>query len=228
LHGTNPAGELHFGLGGGGHDLRPLADRLIESGAARPFVLAGPSQTRNAVLPATLWADFDLSAFVDDVARAVEGRASIDRESVVLAGHSGAGCNPTGGLAADYWSDGGPLPLSLVLIDPCLSAELGEAFGRRPPSVPLWLMWQSAVWRRDVDAWAVALAATSQSESRVRIEELGARGTNPHAAILPMAFERAVRELFAAPEERGRAAAPACPDGADTDSDCDGAALGAS
>jgi poly(3-hydroxybutyrate) depolymerase len=33
LHGTNPTGEPHMWLGGGGKDLRPLVKRLIESGS---------------------------------------------------------------------------------------------------------------------------------------------------------------------------------------------------
>jgi hypothetical protein len=49
-------------LGGGGKDLRPLVKRLIDSGQVKPFVLAAPSQTKNAGLAATVWQGFDLNS----------------------------------------------------------------------------------------------------------------------------------------------------------------------
>ena len=118
LHGTNSTSETHLWMGGGGKDLRPLVQRLIGKGVVKPFVLAAPSQTKNAFLARTVWQDFDLNLFVDDVARATDGKVTIDRTRVVLAGHSGAGCNPSGGLAADFWSAGAPLPLALMVRKP--------------------------------------------------------------------------------------------------------------
>jgi hypothetical protein len=201
LHGTNPSSEPHLWLGGGGKDLRPLASRLIANRAVQPFVLAGPSQTKNAGLAFTVWQDFDLNAFVDDVVRATEGRVNIDRERVVLAGHSGAGCNPNGGLAADFWSAGAPLPLALVSVDPCLDRKMGGAFARRPGEVPLLLWWQPAIWAREPEKFAAALAR-DRPEGRVdRVLQLPPMGSNPHEAILPVALESALRELFGQPSE---------------------------
>src|SRR3954465_9854122 len=74
LHGTNPTSEPHMWLGGSGRDLRPLVKRLIDSGQVEPFVLAAPSQTKNAGLAATVWRGFDLNAFVEDVVRATDGQ----------------------------------------------------------------------------------------------------------------------------------------------------------
>jgi hypothetical protein len=196
LHGTNATSELHMWLGGGGKDLRPLVKRLIDSGQVKPFVLAAPSQTKNAGLAATVWQSFDLNSFVDDVVRATEGVANIDRARIVLAGHSGAGCNPSGGLAADFWSAGVPLPLALVSIDPCLDRKMGGAFARRPTEVPLLLWWQPAIWVRQPDKFTAALTL-DKPELRVdRVRELPPMGANPHEAILPIAFESALRELF--------------------------------
>lgn len=196
LHGTNPTPELHLWLGGGGRDLRPLARQLVRSKQVSPFVLAAPSQSKGAGLARTVWQAFDLAAFVDDVSRATEGRAQIDRQRVVLVGHSGAGCNPSGGLAADFWTAGIPLPLALVAIDPCLDAKVGQAFARRPASVPLWLSWQPALWVREPNEFSAALAR-DKPELRVdRVVELPPRGPNPHEAIVPIAFESSLRELF--------------------------------
>lgn len=201
LHGTNPSAEPHVWLGGGGKDLRPLARRLIESGRVQPFVLAAPSQTKNAGLAARVWQGFDLNGFVDDVVRATEGRATIDRSRIVLAGYSGAGCNPSGGLAADFWSAGMPLPLALVSIDPCLDRKMGGAFARRPTEVPLLLWWQPAIWIRQPAKFEAALLRDKPEDRVDRLQELPPMGLNPHAAILPVAFESALCELFGSASE---------------------------
>jgi hypothetical protein len=196
LHGTNPNAEPHLWFGGGGKDLRPLAKRLIEGGQVEPFVLAAPSQTKNAGLAATVWQDFDLNSFVADVVKATDGRVNIDRKRIVLAGHSGAGCNPHGGLAADFWSAGVPLPLALVSIDPCLDRKMGHALARRPSEVPLLLWWQPAIWTRQPAKFEAALTRNKPEERVDRVRELPPMGANPHEAILPIALESALRELF--------------------------------
>lgn len=198
LHGTNSTSETHLWMGGGGKDLRPLVKRLIDSGQVQPFVLAAPSQTKNAGLAAKVWQDFDLGGFVDDVVKATEGETTIDRERVVLSGHSGAGCNPSGGLAADFWSAASPLPLALVSIDPCLDRKMGRAFARRPVAVPLLLWWQPAIWVRQPAKFTAALLHDKPEKRVDRVLELPPVGPNPHDAILPIALESALRELLGA------------------------------
>lgn len=199
LHGTNSTAEPHLWMGGGGKDLRPLARRLVDSGQVEPFVLAAPSQTKNAGLAAKVWQDFDLNRFVADVVQATQGQVSIDRQRVVLAGHSGAGCNPSGGLATDFWSSGAPLPLALVSIDPCLDRKMGGAFARRPVEVPLLLWWQPAIWLREPAKFNAALSRSKPEQRIDRVVELPPMGANPHDAILPIALESALRELLPAP-----------------------------
>lgn len=199
LHGTNPIAEPHLWLGGGGRDLRPLVQRLIQSGQVEPFVLAAPSQTKNAGYARKVWQGFDLELFVDDVVQATRAQVAIDRARVVFAGHSGAGCNPSGGLATDFWSAGAALPMALVSIDPCLDRQMGAAFARRPVEVPLLLWWQPAVWARKPARFTAELSR-NKPEARVdRVIELPPMGRNPHEAILPVALESALRELFGAP-----------------------------
>lgn len=197
LHGTNAAAAPHLWLGGGGRDLRLLANRLMLEGKARPFVLAGPSQTKAAVATHTLWNDFDLGTFVDSVALATHDRVQIDRELVVLVGHSGAGCNSGGGLATDFWV-GKVRPRGLVLVDPCLDEKMGSAMARRPAVVPLTVWWQSVMWQRSPVAFWTALTADKPEQRVDRMVELPAVGSNPHESIVPMAFERTVLELFGA------------------------------
>lgn len=205
LHGTNPARALHFWMGGGGRDLRPVAAAMFASRQVKPFIFAGPSQTRAAEHGRNLWTHFDLDRFVGDVGRALDGRATVDPESVIVVGHSGAGCNLSGGLAADFWSRGRVAPRSLVSIDPCLDADLGEAFARRPSAVPLWVMWQSRAWPRQPGAFERALTAGAAPGRVDRIERLNVAGPTPHETILPLALERAVRDLLAVPRQQGPA-----------------------
>lgn len=89
-----------------------------------------------------------------------------------------------------------PLPLALVSVDPCLDRKMGGAFARRPVEVPLLLWWQPAIWVREPAKFTAALG-TDKPEARVdRLRELPPMGPNPHEAILPIALESALRELF--------------------------------
>jgi hypothetical protein len=193
LHGTNEDGELHLWLGGGDRDLRPLASELMRSRRAPPFVLAAPSQTRGAAQPRTLWSAFELSSFVQDVERATAGRIKIDRGKVVLTGHSGAGCNPMGGLAST--TSKGIKPLAVVSIDPCLDAELGAAFAQRPATLPLTVFWQSAVWPRSPDQFWAALTTDKPAQRVDRMMKLAVSGATAHDAIVPLALEQIAQGL---------------------------------
>jgi hypothetical protein len=196
LHGTNSMAEPHLWFGGGGRDLRPVAARLMKERKARQFVLAGPSQTKGAALAHTLWSGFDLDAFVDDVVAATRDALQIDRSKVVVAGHSGAGCNPTGGLARQFWATATVTPLALASIDPCLDGEMGGAFAKRPADVPLLVWWQSAIWVREPEAFWGALVAGKPVERVDRMTRVVAHGPNPHDAIVPVAFEALLRDLL--------------------------------
>jgi hypothetical protein len=197
LHGVNPSREPHLWLGGGERDLRPLAESLMRRPDVEPFVLAAPSQTRSAISPQTLWSGLSLGAFVEALAGVTDGDLQIDRSRVVLMGHSGAGCNPSGGLAGDFYSAGQLSPWAIVSIDPCLDFEMGTAMSRRPSTVPLLLWWQSAVWPREPLGFWHALTLDKPEQRLDRMQELRLASPNPHAAVVPAAFELAVRELFA-------------------------------
>jgi hypothetical protein len=196
LHGTNSSGEPHLWLGGGSRDLRPVASRLMKQRKVRPFVLAGPSQTKSAALARTLWAGFDLDVFVSDVVAATQDAVRIDRRQIIVAGHSGAGCNPTGGLATQFWTTATVTPIALASIDPCLDEEMGGAFAKRPADIPLFVWWQSAIWAREPDAFWTALVADKPTDRVDRMTRLVAHGPNPHDAIVPLAFENMLRELL--------------------------------
>jgi hypothetical protein len=86
--------------------------------------------------------------------------------------------------------------MALVSIDPCLDRKMGGALGRRPTEVPLLLWWQPAIWVREPEKFTAALAR-GKPEARVdKLVELPPHGANPHEAILPIALESSLRELF--------------------------------
>jgi hypothetical protein len=194
LHGTNPRGVPHLWLGGLGRDLRPTVESLSRDPNVRPFVLAAPSQTTFAGSKNSLWSDFDLNRFVADVRQALGSGVELDEGSLHLFGHSGAGCNPRGGLATAF--TGGLTPLSIVSIDPCLDEKMGRAFAPRIGEAPLWVLWQSQAWPRNVDAWSSALLQDTTNAESYRITHLTAPGPNPHSEIVSVAFEMAVRRLL--------------------------------
>jgi len=134
LHGVNPD-HVRFRFTGGKPDepdLRLIVAELIEAGTIPPVIVAAPSSVVSSELPTTLWPDFDLDRFVERTARTLRGKATIDLDAVVVVGHSGAGCNPKGGLASAL--AGTSLPVRAALsIDTCMTVADARALGDAPP-----------------------------------------------------------------------------------------------
>lgn len=193
LHGTNETGALHMWFGGKDRDVRPVVQRLVESRRARPFILAAPSQTRHAAVPRALWSGFELGAFIDDTANALSGKAQIDRARVYVVGHSGAGCNPNGGVAS-RWATQALQPVAVASIDPCLDAEMGAAMARRPTQVPLSVWWQAAVWPRSPGAFWTSLTRRKPPERVDRLLQLKVSGPTAHDDVVPLALEQFLSE----------------------------------
>lgn len=170
LHGLNPSGPLHLGLGAPGNDLRKLSLGRI---------VAAPSQTSGGPTGAT-FPGFDLEAFVDAVERATG--AAIDRKRVVLAGHSGGACGlPGGGI---YGSYGAVSPEAVIALDGCLDPRYGAALGKLGERVPVYVYYQRQSWTsRDIEGARKAFAG------RGTFEEI--KGVS-HESIVPAALERAL------------------------------------
>lgn len=190
LHGVNEAGPLHFGLGGGPFDLRSVADDLLSKGATRTFAVAGPSQNKDAWTGSKLWSGFDLDAFVDATESALGGR--IDRSMVVVAGHSGAGCNQTGGLLAPR---GKIVPRAILALDTCMDAAFGKLFGEASRSAPVLVFHQTAIWKRDVGPFTAAFDA-AREDADGAIEKLEVPGPDPHNDIALVALRKALPRLL--------------------------------
>lgn len=176
LHGNNDSAILHRAMGGGAR-----GDNDVRTMAPPGWIVAAPSQTRNAK-GQTLWAGFDLDAFVAAVEQAT-GR-QVDRERVVLAGHSGAGCTVGGGLLSRF---GAIVPSKIVVIDVCMNPPYGSLFAAQARVAPMEVYYQTFTWNRDYKSFEQALSGLAKVE---RI--LGPFSGNAHEQIVPLALGQAL------------------------------------
>ena len=98
---------------------------MIEAGQVPPLVVAAPS----SVDPYTMtnagasWPSFDLDLFLDKTAERLGPAAILDRGRVVVAAHSGGGCNIRGGLNSAVHAKNTPV-LAGFSIDTCMLLDL--------------------------------------------------------------------------------------------------------
>jgi hypothetical protein len=162
LHGVNLDQVLHMWFGTRGYpDVAAMGARTIASGACPPYVLAAPSQTKGAWSGRHMWQDFDLDDFVGAVEAAVGPHATIDRNAVFVIGHSGAGCNPYGGLLRVARAPSLIVPRSIFAIDMCMDEDSGSALGSSPESTKVWVRYQAEIWPRPVDRFRATFRAAA-------------------------------------------------------------------
>lgn len=203
LHGMNKAGRVHPHLDDRGDDLRPLVDELVHSQRTAPFVLAAPTHTRYAYNAHVMFPAFDLSAFLDATDGALGELARVDRSRIIVVGHSGGGCNKTGGLFAVPPRE----VRALVAVDTCLEPELEPLWSERITETDVRVYWQPT-WARPWSSLAESCERAARSGHRAgpggeelarcrieRLDDLEGAGS-PHARILPEALRRALPELL--------------------------------
>jgi hypothetical protein len=185
-------------LGPGPDDLRARLEHSIKRGDLPPAVLAAPSQTRFALWANTLWTGFDLDEFVTAAERAVAGRARISHDLVIVAGHSGAGCNVEGGLLKIAADRGMIRPMGIVALDTCLDAGVGEALARASEFTRIGAYWQSAVWNRRVADFAIGFEV-ARSEALPGTDwfaHVDPTGRWPHDALVAPSLLQAISVLI--------------------------------
>jgi hypothetical protein len=91
------------------------------------------------------WPSFDLDLFLDRTADRLGAAAVIDRGRVVVAAHSGAGCNIRGGLATASHAKGTPV-LGAMSIDTCMLLDLAQSLAHLRPTTNVVVSWQSVSW----------------------------------------------------------------------------------
>jgi pimeloyl-ACP methyl ester carboxylesterase len=200
LHGVNPA-HTRFRLVGGKPDepdVRLVIGGMVRDGIIPPVILAAPTTVVSADIPVGLWPGFDLDRFVERTARALRGQAAIDLERVVVVGHSGGGCNTTGGLYTSL--AGTSLRLrAVVAIDVCMAAQEARLLARAPASTDVLVTYQPLTWKRPFDEYRAAFAEAPTPPGALRlIEELSPpSGVHAHDAMVELTLRKHLAALLA-------------------------------
>ncbi|WP_437675437.1 hypothetical protein [Sorangium sp. So ce131] len=197
LHGTNTAQIKHRWMGGGQEgDVRQIAAQLMESGQIPPIVVAAPS----AVLPAaagvarTSWPAFDLGTFLDATAARLRGVATLDRTRVLVAAHSGGGCNTAGGIATALRVS--PPAHAALAIDTCMDVELAPLLAQAAPATHVVVSWQTMTWaKRPLRDFALAFQRAAEAPPAApgvlrELEHLHPTEPMPHDAMVPLVLRR--------------------------------------
>jgi hypothetical protein len=204
IHGLNTDRIKYRWIGGGNEgDVRRILADLLESGRIPPTLIAAPS----SIIPAavtnavTSWPAFDLDRFLDLTAERLAGVATLDRSRVIVAGHSGAGCNPNGGLPAAI--HGKTRPLAALSIDTCMLPSVAVELARAHPSTHVIVSWQTQTWaKRPIagfkSAFLKEVALTPPSPGVLReLEHATPTEPMPHDAMVPLTFKTWLPKLLA-------------------------------
>jgi hypothetical protein len=151
FHGLNRDLIPHRWMGGGNEgDVRRIVGELVAEGKVPPLVLAGPGSIEPAAVSGgASFPTFDFDGFIALTERALGDRVRIDKERVVVTGHSGAGCSVEGGIVTA--TKARVVPLAVVSIDTCMPGSLADALGRASPRTNVVVTWQTASWDRNFD-----------------------------------------------------------------------------
>ena len=193
LHGVNPD-HTRFRFVGGKPDepdVRIIIARLVARGVVPPLVLGAPTTIVACEIPVAMWPSFDLDRFVDRTVRALRPVASIDLDRVVVVGHSGAGCNATGGLMSAV--AGTSLHLRGVMsIDTCMAESDARLASLVAPDTDLVVTWQPLTWTRPFDAFSAIVRASSEGVPARRLLEEFRPPTHTHAhnAMVELTLEK--------------------------------------
>jgi hypothetical protein len=205
LHGVNIGIGVHMWLGAKGEpDLAPLVERVVDGGAP-PFLFAAPSQTKGAWSGRSMWKDFELDDFVKAVDDALGARARVDRSAVIVMGHSGAACNPDGGLLHVARARGAIVPRAILAVDTCLDEETGDGLGHAPSGTEVWVRWQPDIWPRPIDRFRAAFseAAVKTGRDDAVVQRVDGLGPTSHDAILLDTIATVIPSLLAPPHADG-------------------------
>jgi hypothetical protein len=151
FHGLNRDLIPHRWMGGGNEgDVRRIVGDLVADEKVPPLVLAGPGSIKPAAVSGgASFPVFDFDNFVALTERALGDRAKIDKERIVVTGHSGAGCSAEGGIVTA--TKARVTPLAVVSIDTCMAGSLADGLGRAAPRTHVLVTWQTATWSRSFD-----------------------------------------------------------------------------
>lgn len=200
LHGLNWSGAPHLWLTPSSKlpDLSVEAGRLMVLGLTRRFLLAAPSQTQAATTGRSLWTDFDLDEFVAAVESVTPVGVEVDRSNVIVVGHSGAACNPAGGLQRIATQPATVSPVALLAVDPCMDDDAAASLSAFKGLV--WVHYQRSDWARPFASFSASLTEQSlragTGEPFITEFQPPKTETQPHNAVLVDAFATILPSLL--------------------------------
>lgn len=215
VHGINQELIKYRWMGGGNEgDVRRIVAELIEGGQVPPMLVAAPSSVvpQNIVAAPTSWMAFDLDHFVEKTAAALKGTATIDRTKIIVAGHSGGGCNIKGGIATAIKAKN---VHSALVIDTCMGTDLASALAQAKKSLNVVVTWQALTWGkrplkdfRSVFERDVKKAPVDEGILRT-LDFMTPKEPMPHDAMVPLTLKKYLPQLLPAPKAGAATPAPA-------------------
>ncbi|MGZ3421350.1 MAG: alpha/beta hydrolase family protein [Polyangiales bacterium] len=196
VHGITFDGLRHHWLTedpNGPWDARPFMESLVDEGRIAPLVVAVPSQTKDASDPAHLFEDIDFDAFVDVVDGALAPWQRVDRERVVIIGHSGAVCDPSNATFAALHTKK-LTARALIAVDGCLAESNATLLASTTHVRDVIVTYQDQIWKeRPFDefrnAWDAALEKTWPRGLRV-LERHELQSENAHLELVEVTARR--------------------------------------
>lgn len=215
IHGLNTELIKYRWAGGGNEgDVRRIVGDLVDAGSVAPAVLVAPSSVvpssvNNAV---TCWPELDVDRLLDRAEAELKGVASLDRKRVVVAGHSGGGCNTKGGVMSALKTKSPPL--AALVIDACMLADSAKVLASAPAATHVVVSYQTMSWQKrgfgeftklfDAEVKksppGPALVPLAGEAKALRlVEKLVPKEPMPHDAMVPLVFRTWLPKLLPPP-----------------------------
>jgi hypothetical protein len=204
IHGLNTERIKYRWMGGGNEgDVRRIVAGLVEAGKIPPVIVAAPSSivpsaVTNAV---TSWPAFDLDRFVEETQKALGGTASIDPSRILVAAHSGGGCNTRGGIATAI---GGKTKVFAALsIDTCMLPDMAKVLATTRNDMHVIVSWQTLSWAKRPFGEFRAVFTKGMAEHPAasgflrELEHVQPREPMPHDAMVGLTLDRWLPVLLA-------------------------------
>jgi hypothetical protein len=215
IHGLNTEKIKHRWMGGGQEgDVRRIVAELIEGGHVPPLLVAGPSAVDPIAVgnAMTSWPAFDLDTFLDRTTARLAGLSTIDKTRIIVAGHSGAGCNVKGGIATALKAK--VEVLAGLVIDTCMGTDLARDLARLRPTLNVVVAWQAQGWKdRPFDDFrATFLREVKKAPPSAGVlRELSFEQPTqpmPHDAMVELTLKKWLPKLLTSPPSGKPAGAP--------------------
>jgi pimeloyl-ACP methyl ester carboxylesterase len=197
IHGLNTERIRYRWMGGGNEgDVRRIMSTLMESGKIPPMIVAAPSSivldsVTNAV---TSWPAFDLDRFITHTRDALAGVATIDTSRIIVAGHSGGGCNAKGGMATAISAKNHVY--AALAIDTCMLLDFADVLASAPSDTHVVVAWQSQSWsKRPFDLFRTQFTSSVKKNPPAagflrELEHVRVKEPSPHDAMVGITLGR--------------------------------------